>query len=197
VHAVPRGSLWQRVRQPHLPMLGELPRRKVRTVGEGGTCPTLKLWPCVCRTQVQGPVHCTVNCVLTCTSLPGTVSRESKAPRAQGHVMRATPVSWRPPCRTTPCALRVSASVSATREGPPCPFPCTELLSPPPPRPVVFNAGKYSEAGAGSCTNCPAGLYGASNATTDPSCTGQCDAGRYGNSGGQTTSSCVGPCNAG
>jgi hypothetical protein len=42
---------------------------------------------------------------------------------------------------------------------------------------AICAAGKYSLAGAGACTNCPAGLFGDTDGLTTDSCTGLCTAG--------------------
>jgi hypothetical protein len=42
---------------------------------------------------------------------------------------------------------------------------------------VACPAGKYSLGGAGSCTNCPAGVYGSMEGAVSSSCTGPCDPG--------------------
>jgi hypothetical protein len=57
--------------------------------------------------------------------------------------------------------------------------------------------GQYSLAGAAVCTNCSAGLYGASTGLTTAGCSGQCAAGRFGSVSGLSSSLCEGACSAG
>jgi hypothetical protein len=62
---------------------------------------------------------------------------------------------------------------------------------------VQCAAGRYSLGGAGVCTLCPAGLYGASTGLTTTACTAPCPAGRYGSDPGLTLSTCTALCPAG
>ena len=54
--------------------------------------------------------------------------------------------------------------------------------------------GTYAAIGAGACSLCPAGRYGATNGLQSSSCTDACAEGRFGASGGATTSQCDGAC---
>ena len=56
-----------------------------------------------------------------------------------------------------------------------CPAPGTTAASM-----MVCPPGKYSYAGAATCSPCLNGYYGATAAMTSQTCTGLCDAGRYG-----------------
>jgi hypothetical protein len=57
--------------------------------------------------------------------------------------------------------------------------------------------GQYSLSGAGECTDCPPGRFGAMSTATSAACTGPCDAGRFGSSPGLVGSGCTGNCSAG
>lgn len=57
--------------------------------------------------------------------------------------------------------------------------------------------GTFSLAGAGACTPCAPGLYGATSGGTAPTCSGPCAAGRFGGSPGLTSPTCTGACSAG
>ena len=57
--------------------------------------------------------------------------------------------------------------------------------------------GQYSTLGAAACTNCPPGVYSASDAMPSSTCTAPCDPGYYGATAGATSSTCDGPCDAG
>ena len=84
----------------------------------------------------------------------------------------------RPPCR--PCS-----------PGYACPAGSTNATA------VLCFPGKYSLAGSGSCTPCPAGTFGATAGLALASCTAPCVAGRYGAVGGLSSENCTGPCSAG
>ena len=57
--------------------------------------------------------------------------------------------------------------------------------------------GQYSLPGAGVCTPCPPGVYGAVSGLTNASCTAMCAPGYYGATQGQTNATCSGPCPGG
>jgi hypothetical protein len=62
---------------------------------------------------------------------------------------------------------------------------------------ALCNVGRYSLAGAGSCTPCAPGTYGDAAAMASANCTAPCPAGTYGATMGLTTASCSGNCTAG
>jgi hypothetical protein len=62
---------------------------------------------------------------------------------------------------------------------------------------VLCPAGQFSEGGAGVCSNCSAGLYGATMGLRTAACSSPCPAGRYGSTLGLTTPNCTGLCDAG
>jgi hypothetical protein len=76
-------------------------------------------------------------------------------------------------------------------EGHACPAASTNATT------TLCPSGQYSLAGAGTCTPCPLGRYGATAGVTDPNCTAQCPAGTAGSSPGLTTPACSGSCTAG
>jgi hypothetical protein len=61
----------------------------------------------------------------------------------------------------------------------------------------VCPAGQYSMSGAGSCTMCAAGRFGALPLMADASCTAACPAGTFGSTSGLSTPACSGNCTAG
>ena len=61
----------------------------------------------------------------------------------------------------------------------------------------ICPAGTYSYEGWSQCTNCSAGLYGATAGMPNASCSGPCVAGYYGETSGLVPSTCSGPCTAG
>ena len=69
-----------------------------------------------------------------------------------------------------------------------CPAGSTSATS------VQCPLGWYSLAGAGVCTACPPGTYGATAGLTTAACSGICAAGRFGANTNQTASACDGAC---
>jgi len=55
---------------------------------------------------------------------------------------------------------------------------------------VICPTGKYSYAGAGSCTSCACGKYGATTGLTTSSCTNLCSAGSYSTLGSPSCTAC-------
>jgi hypothetical protein len=62
---------------------------------------------------------------------------------------------------------------------------------------VLCPAGTFSAGGAGSCTPCPAGVYGALSGLTSAACTAPCRPGSFGSAPSQTSPVCDGNCTAG